>query len=123
MFDSNEAISDYTINSSHCDDIKRKNILIYEEILNSDYKYTTYIKKNIYFNIQIIYPDDANILQNTNQIIISTKEWKNYLDSIIDFYRNQINNLNETKKIKIIIDNKLLFNYITIFHNEHIIIH
>lgn len=113
MFDLESAITDYINASSHTDDIK--------EILNSDYKYTTYINKQIYLNINIVYNSDEINIEKSDEINIYTKDWIYYLDSIINFYRNDIDKLNKNIKINIIINNKLLYNYILIFHNEHVI--
>lgn len=121
MFDLESAITDYINASSHTDDIKEKNILIYKEILNSDYKYTTYINKHIYLNINIVYNSDEINIEKSDEINIYTKDLVYYLDSIINFYRNDIDKLNKNMKINIIINNKLLYNYILIFHNEHVI--
>ena len=120
MFDLESAITNYMDVSSHTDDIKNRNILIYKQILNSDYNYTTYINKQLYSNINIIYNIDKNYTEKSDEITICTEEWNNYLDSIINFYRNEINKFTGNKKINIIINNKLLYNYIIIFHNEHI---
>jgi len=121
MFGLETAITDYINALSHTDDIKERNILIYKEILNSEYKYTTYINKEIYSNINIIYNSDGMNIEKSDEINIYTKDWIYYLDSIINFYRNDINKLNKNIKINMIINNKLLYNYILIFHNEHVI--
>lgn len=121
MFGLETAITDYINASSHTDDIKERNILIYKEILNSDYKYTTYINKEIYSNINIVNNSDGMNIEKSDEINIYTKDWIYYLDSIINFYRNDINKLNKNMKINMIINNKLLYNYILIFHNEHVI--